>query len=86
MLITLPKSKYSELVVRKSLYWLSRESEWILEENNDVWSIKFLIADSAELTAKFHRHLNDYILREKLDSHSNELKAAIIKKSLQGFI
>ena len=75
---------YSELVIRKALYWLSLEVTWKIEDQPGGWVVTFDCDDdkSTFLQNKFMRLLNDYLLREKLDSDTDKLKAAIIQKSL----
>ena len=75
---------YSELVIRKALYWLSLEVTWQIEDQPGGWVVTFDCDDdrSTFLHSKFMRLLNDYLLREQLDSNTDKLKAAIIQKSL----
>ena len=85
MKLLLQKQQYSELVLRKALYWLQPQYQWILEDNETEWVI---IANCHEeeflnFQSELNRLLNDYVLREKVDSNTEELKLAIIRKALK---
>lgn len=83
--ISLSKEDYYESAIRKALYWLSEDSEWILTVTDKEWKIEITCEASEEINieSKFYRLLNDYLLREKLDMGTLSLKRAIITKSLK---
>jgi hypothetical protein len=84
MKITLQKSNYSETVLRKSLYWLSSDAEWILEESLENWVIVITNnKNNIDIESKFHRLVNDQILREKISIKSKNSREHIISKVLQ---
>lgn len=85
MNLFLSKKLYSELVLRKALYWLKPEYQWTMEENETEWLIKFSCSqdDFALCKYELNKLLNDYCLREKLDSQTDDLKLAIIRKALK---
>jgi His-Xaa-Ser system protein HxsD len=79
------KNSVSELAIRKALYWISEACKWSLNDKSDSWEVN-LEADAEDevvIKAKFERLLNDYILRESLDSKTLSLKQSIIRKSLK---
>lgn len=78
--IRLPRTEYSEAVVRKSLYWLSEDCEWQLNIDEENWVI-ILSADNAAIS-KLHRLLNDFSLREKLDERTGTLRNQVIDAAL----
>ncbi len=82
--ITLQKSNYSETVLRKSLYWLSSDAEWILEGNSENWVIVITNnKNNIDIESKFHRLVNDQILREIISIKSKGSRENIISKVLQ---
>lgn len=80
--IAVPKSQYSEAVIRKSVYWLSESCAWELADEEDAWVIT-LHADAPEHAATLHRLLNDFRLRESLDAATKGLRAQVIRAALQ---
>jgi len=78
----LKKSEYSEMVVRKALYWMSDIAEWTLNSDDNYWLIDFNTANLSATKAKFSRLLNDQILREKMDLETDHVRRAIISKVL----
>jgi len=85
MILPLSKHLYSELVVRKALYWLKSEYQWTMDENESAWLITFSCSQEDFLHCKYelNKLLNDYSLREKIDSQTDDLKLAIIRKALK---
>ncbi|MCG9733397.1 His-Xaa-Ser system protein HxsD [Pseudoalteromonas shioyasakiensis] len=85
MILSLSKKLYSELVFRKALYWLKSEYQWTMEENEGEWLIKLNCSqeDFVNCNYELHKLLNDYSLREKIDSQTDDLKLAIIRKALK---
>jgi len=78
------KSSISELALRKALYWITDSSAWSLNDLGDLWEVLFEVDDAdKKIKYKFERLLNDYVLREILDRHTNDLKQAIVRKSLK---
>lgn len=85
MLIKLSKLEYSEWVVRKSLYWCAPEGDWILISEDGAWMIS-VTKPSSNFESMLHRHLNDFLLREKLDLKTGHFREAIIKTSLSAVL
>lgn len=85
MILFLSKKLYSELVLRKALYWLKPEYQWTMEENETEWLITLSCSQDDFVRCKFelNKLLNDYSLREKIDSQTDDLKLAIIRKALK---
>ena len=85
MILSLSKKLYSELVLRKSLYWLKPEYQWTMEESESEWLITFSCSQDDFFHCKYelNKLLNDYSLREKIDSQTDDLKLAIIRKALK---
>lgn len=82
-IIVFEKDKYTEDVIRKSLYWLSEKCKWKLCDCSSTWEIE--IQDSEDLDSNifdFHRLLNDFLLREKLDKETGSLRKKVISASL----
>lgn len=82
IIIKLPKSQYSEIVVRKSLYWIDPNQLWTLTSEERDWAIS-VKAPSQNFEALLHHHLNDFLLRERLDVQTQALRQAMISASLQ---
>jgi His-Xaa-Ser system protein HxsD len=82
MIIKLPKTQYSEIVVRKSLYWIDPNELWTLTAEEEEWAIS-VKAPSQDFEALLHHHLNDFLLRERLDAKTQTLRHAMISASLQ---
>ncbi len=85
LLIKLQRAFYSELVVRKALYWCSSESGWTLQLQDDHWLI-CVKTPTCSFEEILHKHLNDFLLREKLDKKTRSLREEIIKASLQAVV
>lgn len=85
MILSLSKKLYPELVLRKALYWLKPEYQWTMEENESEWLITFICSqdDFFHCKHELNKLLNDYSLREKIDSQTDDLKLAIIRKALK---
>jgi len=85
MQLSIKKDQYSELVIRKALYWIKAQYQWSIEEYSDHWLIIFICDEENFIHCKseLNKLLNDYSLREKLDSNTDELKIAIIRKALK---
>ena len=85
LIIKLQQDLYSEPVVRKALYWCSEESGWTLQQQEADWLI--CVQNPTEFFEELlHKHLNDFLLREKLDVQTRSLREDIIKASLQAVI
>lgn len=83
--IKLPLLQFSEQVIRKALYWCSSEAGWTLHQQASEWLIRVQEpTDSFE--ELLHKHLNDFVLREKLDHKTGALRSEIIKASLQAVV
>jgi len=80
--IKLTKEKYSENLIRKSLYWLPKECPWTLDENDANWLITFHLG-GGNCAEQLHKLLNDHILREELDKQTNLLRSEIILSALK---
>ena len=86
--VKLPKASYSEAVVRKSLYWLSEQCQWTLNEHNEAWRIQLFIEDHdiQKVSSILQRLLNDFKLREQLDSQTQQLRQKIINACLKQIV
>lgn len=80
--VELSKTSYSEMVVRKALYWCSPFGEWTLHSNEQNWIIN-IGNPAASFEAELHRHLNDFILRENLEKKTAYLRDEIISAALK---
>ena len=74
------KSTCEELIIRKALYWLSKECEWVLEETDVSWVVKYDSKDN--LKSLISRLINDQILRDNIDRNTGHLREKIIHKVL----
>ena len=79
---SLSKTKNSERVLRNSLYWMSAVTRWNLEEDNESWLVSFEPFNH-EVEFEFDRLLNDYKLREKLQTHTGQIRTSIIDNVLR---
>ena len=80
--IKFSKEKYSENLIRKSLYWLSKECAWKLDENDNYWLI-YVNTEGNNCEQQLHKLLNDNILREELDKQTNQVRYDIILSALK---
>lgn len=78
---TLKKDRFSEWVIRNSLYWMTPYTSWKLVDNISNWVVYFEVNNS-ECEYEFERLLNDYSLREKLQNQTGYLRDTIIRKVL----
>ena len=76
------KTMYSEWVLRNSLYWMSAVTRWKLDENDQNWLVSFEDWND-EVEFEFERLLNDYKLREKLQTHTGQVRTSIIDNVLR---
>lgn len=76
------KKMYSEWVLRNSLYWMSTVARWKLEEDDHNWFVCFENWND-EVEFEFERLLNDYKLRENLQSHTGQVRTSIIDNVLR---
>ena len=78
-IIVFEKDKYTEAVIRKSLYWLSEKCKWKLNDCSSTWEVEIHISEDLESNIyEFHRLLNDFLLREKLDIETGALRKKVI--------
>ncbi|WLS79827.1 His-Xaa-Ser system protein HxsD [Erwinia pyri] len=76
------KNEYSEWVLRSSLYWMSAVARWKLDEDEQSWGVSFEpFNDQVEF--EFERLLNDYKLRQKLQTHTGQVRTSIIDNVLR---
>ncbi|RYY02291.1 MAG: His-Xaa-Ser system protein HxsD [Gammaproteobacteria bacterium] len=80
--LRLPQDYYSEVVVRKSLYWCDPDALWTLKAEEDQWVIS-VKQPAPTFEAVLHKHLNDFLLREKLDAKTRVLRDELISASLR---
>lgn len=73
---------YSEWVLRNSLYWMSAVIRWKLDENDQNWLVSFEDWND-EVEFEFERLLNDYKLREKLQTHTGQVRTSVIDNVLR---
>lgn len=87
MILSYLKESVSEIALRKALYWVPSSTVWSLNDQGKMWEVSFEIGKEAneynEVKHQFEKSLNDYVLRDILDSKTNALKQAIIRKSLK---
>lgn len=82
LIIRLPKVSYSEIVVRKALYWCDPSFMWVLESHEENWIIS-VEQPATSFEATLHKHLNDFLLRERLDAQTRSLREELINASLR---
>ena len=85
MTINFNKENLSSMVLRKALYWLDDECSWTMQETSSEWHIE-LLCDELQLKhyeGIVHQLVNDYALREQINLQTDDLKRAIIIKSLK---
>ncbi|KMK18279.1 hypothetical protein ABW09_10845 [Pluralibacter gergoviae] len=78
----LRKKTHSEWVLRNSLYWMSAVARWKLEEDDENWIVSFEPFNK-EVEFEFQRLVNDYKLREKIQSHTGQVRTSIIDNVLR---
>ena len=79
-MVTLLKARYPESVVRKTLYWLSERCDAIIEEDEEFWII---MLEKDDDVFELHRLLNDFLLREKHDVATKDMRLAIVSAALK---
>jgi His-Xaa-Ser system protein HxsD len=85
LIIKLTKDSHSEAVVRKSLYWCDPEHLWTLESLDNEWVIS-VKQPASNFECTLHKHLNDFLLRERLDAKTLSIRDDLIHASLQAVI
>jgi len=81
--ISFNKTSHSEMVIRKSLYWLSSSTTWELSETESNWVVFIPVTDNASAyRQELHRLVNDQILREKITLQTQSIRKSIITKVL----
>lgn len=74
------KDACREVVIRKALYWLGKECDWVLDKTDTSWVVKY---DSGKnLEPLISRLINDQILRDNIDRNTGHLREKIIHKVL----
>jgi His-Xaa-Ser system protein HxsD len=82
--IVFSKQTHSELVIRKSLYWLSSSTSWELNETEDEWAITLAASEHIDQNLReLHRLINDHILRERISYQTQDVRKSIISKVLR---
>lgn len=79
------KKNYSEEVIRRALYWLSRDCEWLLDDADEDWKIEIITDendDEKQIKAELDRLINDYVLREKIDKKTKSMRFKIVHAAL----
>ncbi len=79
--IELNKENYPVSVIRKTLYWLKEEEEWLLNENKKIWLINILNEKTFD-EVYFNKLLNDNLLRYEIDKNTLDIRDKIIYKAL----
>ena len=69
-----------EIIIRKALYGLSRDCEWVLDKTDTSWVVKYDSEDNLE--PLISRLINDQILRDNIDKNTGHLREKIILKVL----
>lgn len=73
--------QYSESVLRQALYWMTPITEWSLTINGSLAEV-ILKKDNDEISFHFHQLLNDYKLREHIESKTKNIRDSIMQKVL----
>lgn len=73
--------QYSESVLRQALYWMTPMTEWSLTINESLAEI-VLEKDGDEISYHFYQLLNDYKLREHIESKTKNTRDSIMQKVL----
>lgn len=79
-MVTLPKARYSETLVRKALYWLSERCAAAMDEDEEFW---YITLDADDCAFELHRLLSDFLLREKHDVATKGMRLAIVGAALK---
>ena len=79
-MINLLKARYSENVVRKALYWISEQCGATIKETDEFWLIAL---DADDCAFELQRLLNDFLLREKHDVVTKNMRLAIVSAALK---
>lgn len=74
------KSTCEEMIIRKALYWLSKDCDWVLEKTDTSWVVKY--DSEVNLEPLISRLINDQILRDNIDRNTGHLREKIIHKVL----
>lgn len=84
-IIELDKLKYPEQSIRKALYWLANDCQWLLNENKKSWEVKLVSSpnDGEAVASQFHKLLNDFLLRHQLDVKTQFLREKIVFSALE---
>ena len=85
MEISVLKSEFSNTVVRKALYWISESATWSIKDVDEKYIIDIKpieVSNSSFIEDEFHRLLNDFYLRERIDKSNKGLRKEIIKQAL----
>jgi len=85
MEISVLKSEFSNIVVRKALYWISESATWSIKDVDEKYIIDIKsieVSNSSSIEDEFHRLLNDFYLREQIDKSNKGLRKEIIKQAL----
>lgn len=80
-IFTFTAEQYSESVLRQALYWMTPITEWSLIINESLAEIT-LEKDEDEISYHFHQLLNDYKLRENIESKTKNIRDSIMQKVL----
>lgn len=83
-LLRINKSDMSEILVRKTLYWIDEKYSWELLEFDNYWEIELTGCEKylSKEFSKLNSRVNDNILRYKLSRDSYTTRELIIKKAL----
>jgi His-Xaa-Ser system protein HxsD len=74
---------YSELVLRKALYWLTEHCSWSLDADEVSWYVSFGDSELAnQCEQRLDRLLNDFLLRERLDAATKCKRERIVASAL----
>jgi His-Xaa-Ser system protein HxsD len=82
--IKLSKDSISEISLRSSLYWISDEISWELQESDSHWIVE-LSGPSESIkreASKLNVSINDNMLRHSLANDSYTTREKIIKSAL----
>lgn len=84
--LRLAKQDIPEEVLRKTLYWVSEHCNWYLDQDESHWTVELLTTGDTCKTCRseFDRLLNDFLLRDRLDRRTKNLRSRIIEEALRG--